>query len=187
MLRLFYDQKDGGFFQMDGHDISVLIRSKEDYDGAEPSGNSMATLLLLRLAQFGVEAAVPAAPTTYRDAAEKTLALFGEHMRKAPQVVPQMLCALDSCLNVPKQIVIAGQPGAEDTQAMLLVIRGRHLPNKVVLIVDDQLKKLLPYTNDMKMLEGKATAYVCANFTCQLPTTDLMELQKSLESTHVAR
>ena len=77
MLKLFYDPKDGGFFQTDGRDASVLVRSKEDYDGAEPSGNSMATLLLLRLAQFsddGVVASVTDAGKQPRTAAATTIA-----------------------------------------------------------------------------------------------------------------
>ena len=174
MLKLFYDPKDGGFFQTDGRDASVLVRSKEDYDGAEPSGNSMATLLLLRLAQFTDRA-------EYRAAAEKTLRLFGDHLHKAPHVVPQMLCALDFYLSKPKQIVIVGQPDAADTRTMLHAIHERFLPNKIVLLADDRLTPLLPYAKDMKMVDGKATAYVCVNYACQLPTTDLTQLQKSLE------
>jgi uncharacterized protein YyaL (SSP411 family) len=165
MLKLFYDSKDGGFFQTDGRDTSVLLRSKEDYDGAEPSGNSMATLLLLRLAKFGDRA-------PYQEAAEKTLKLFGDHMRKAPQVVPQMLCALDFYLSKPKQIILVGKPDAADTRAMLRAVRERYLPNKIVLIPDDRLTRLAPHIKDMKMVDGKATAYVCVNYACQLPTTD---------------
>ncbi len=165
MLKLFYDPTDGGFFQTDGRDASVLVRSKEDYDGAEPSGNSMATLLLLRLAKFGDRA-------PHQEAAEKTLKLFGDHMRKASQVVPQMLCALDFYLSKPKQMVIAGKPDAEDTQVMLRAVRERYLPNKIILVPDDRLTKLAPYTKDMKMTDRKATAYVCINYACQLPTTD---------------
>jgi uncharacterized protein YyaL (SSP411 family) len=169
MIKLFYDPKDGGFFQTDGCDASVLVRSKEDYDGAEPSGNSIATLLLLRLAQFTDR-------EDYRKAAEKTLAAFSAHMQRAPQVVPQMLCALDFYLSKPKQIIIAGKPA----DAMLRAVREKFLPNKIVARADDRLVKLMPYIKDMKPLDGKATAYVCVNYTCQLPTSDVATLQKSL-------
>ena len=157
MLKSFYDSKDGGFFQTDGRDASVLIRSKEDYDGAEPSGNSMATLLLLRLAQF-------ADRDEYRTAAGKTLAAFATHMQRAPHVVPQMLCALDFYLSTPKQIVLTGPD-----PALLRVIRDRYLPNKIVMI------------ESRPTIGGKPTAYVCENFVCRLPTNDVEAVQKLLE------
>ena len=173
MLSLFYDPKNGGFFQTDGSDASVLVRSKQDYDGAEPSGNSMAALLLLRLAQFTDRA-------RYREAAEKTLELFAQLMHSAPQIVPQMLCALDFYLSQPKQIVIAGKPEAPDTDAMLHAIRETFLPNKITLLADDRLAKLIPYVTDRPMVDGEATAYVCVNYACQLPTTDAATLTKLL-------
>jgi uncharacterized protein YyaL (SSP411 family) len=174
MLAQFYDATAGGFFQTDGRDPSVIVRAKEDYDGAEPSGNSMAALLLLRLAQFTDRA-------DYRDAAEKTLQLFGDHLRKAPSTVPQMLCVLDSYLSKPKQIVIAGKAGAADTQAMLRAVRERYLPNAIVILADGgesqkALAKLLPFLETIRPVEGKATAYVCVNYACQLPTNERSKL-----------
>jgi uncharacterized protein YyaL (SSP411 family) len=171
MLAQFYDPKDGGFFQTDGHDASVIVRAKEDYDGAEPSGNSMAALLLLRLAQFTDRA-------QYRDATEKTLQLFSDHLHKAPSTVPQMLCVLDFDLSKPKQIVIAGKADAADTRTMLRTIHERYLPNAIVILADGSksqktLAKLLPFLETIKPVGGKATAYVCVNYACQLPTNDI--------------
>jgi hypothetical protein len=170
MLAQFYDAKEGGFFQTDGRDPSVIVRSKEDYDGAEPSGNSMATLLLLRFAQFTDRA-------DYRDAAEKTLQLFSGHLSKAPQVMPQLLCALDFYLSQPKQIVVAGKADAADTRAMLRALNEQYLPNAIVILAeggDSQktLVKLLPFLETIKAIDGKATAYVCVNYACQLPTSN---------------
>ena len=167
----FTIRKTAEFFQTDGRDPSVIVRSKEDYDGAEPSGNSMAALLLLRLAQFTDRA-------SYRDAAEKTLQLFGDHLRKAPSTVPQMLCVLDFYLSKPKQIVIAGKSDAADTQAMLHAVREHYLPNAIVIVADGgdsqkTLTKLLPSLETIKAMDGKATAYVCVNYACQLPTNDV--------------
>jgi hypothetical protein len=178
MLDLFYDAKDGGFFQTDGRDSSVIVRAKEDYDGAEPSGNSMATLLLLRLARF-----TDSAP--YRQAAEKTLALFSEHLHKAPYAAPQMLCALDVALSKPKEIIITGQPDAADTRAMLAAIHERYLPNKILLVADGSerqqtLANLVAFLDAMKPVGGKTTAYVCVNHACQLPTTDVEAMLKLL-------
>ena len=178
MLAQFYDAKAGGFFQTDGRDPSVIVRAKEDYDGAEPSGNSMAELLLLRLAQFTDR-------TDYRDAVEKTLQLFGDHLRKAPSTVPQMLCVLDFYLSKPKQIVIAGKAGAADTQAMLRAVRERYLPNAIVILADGgesqkALAKFLPFLETIEPVGGKATAYVCVNYACQLPTNDRGKLAELL-------
>jgi len=178
MIARFYDAKEGGFFQTDGHDPSVIVRSKEDYDGAEPSGNSMAALLLLRLAQFTDRA-------NYREAAEKTLQLFGDHLRKAPSTVPQMLCVLDLSLSKPKQIMIAGQADAADTQAMLHAVHERYLPNAILIVADGgdsqkALTELLPSLETIKPIDGKATAYVCVNYACQLPTSDRSKLAELL-------
>ena len=178
MVAQFYDPKDGGFFQTDGRDPSVIVRAKEDYDGAEPSGNSMATLLLLRLAQFTDRA-------NYRDAAEKTLQLFSDHLRKGPSTVPQMACALNFYLSKPKQIVIAGKLDAVDTRAMLHVVHERYLPNVIVIFADGgdsqkTLTKLLPFLETIKAIDGKATAYVCVNYACQLPTNDLSKFTQLL-------
>ena len=178
MVGSFYDPANGGFFQTDGSDASVLVRSKEDYDGAEPSGNSMAALLLLRLSQFTDN-------DHYRKAADKTLALFNQHMQKAPSVVPQMLCALDFALSKPKQIVIAGKFGAPDTHTLLRAVYDHYWPNKILLLADDgtaqkTLAKLLPFLVATKPVDGNATAYVCINYACQLPTTDVKVLAKQL-------
>jgi uncharacterized protein YyaL (SSP411 family) len=178
MLAQFCDVKDGGFFQTDGRDPSVIVRSKEDYDGAEPSGNSMAALLLLRLAQFTDRA-------DYRDAAEKTLQLFGDHLRKAPSTVPQMLCVLDFYRSKPKQIVIVGKADAADTQVMLQAVHERYLPNAIVILADGgdsqkALAKLLPFLESIKTMDDKATAYVCVNYACQLPTSDVGKMGEML-------
>jgi uncharacterized protein YyaL (SSP411 family) len=182
MLNQFYDAKEGGFFQTDGRDTSVIVRSKEDYDGAEPSGNSMATVLLLRLVQFTDR-------SDYRNAAEKTLQLFSGHLAKAPQVVPQLLCALDFYLSKPKQIVVAGKADAADTRVLLRALHEQYLPNAIVILAEGDesqksLVKLMPFLETIKPLDGKATAYVCVNYACQLPTSDLSKMLALLLPVH---
>jgi len=176
--RLFYDAKDGGFFMTTGEDASIISRPKEDYDGAEPSGNSISVLNLLRLAQFADKA-------EYRDMVGKTLQLFGERLRKVPQVAPQMLVALDFSLQKPKQIVIAGKPDATDTKRMLRAVHERFLPARIILLVDGgpaqaELSKRLPFLKGIAPKDGKATAFVCENYACKLPTTDVEQLKKQL-------
>ena len=164
MLQLFYDSTAGGFFMNDGTDPSVILRVKDEYDGAEPSGNSIAVRLLLRLALLTDR-------TDFRAAAERTLTLFGPRMNSTAHAVPEMLCALDLALGQPRQIVVAGEPAAPDTQALLRVVRRPYRPNKVVVLARDQ-------STPRPALDGKATAYVCVDRTCQLPTTDPDELEK---------
>ena len=164
MLRQFYDTTDGGFFMTDGTDPSVILRAKDEYDGAEPSGNSIATQLLLRLALLTDR-------SDFREAAERTLTLFAPRMQSTPHAVPEMLCALDFAIGRPQQIVIAGEPAAPDTQALLRVVHRRYLPNKIVMLARDQ-------TTARPMIDGKATAYVCVDRTCRLPVSEPAELAK---------
>ena len=169
-LELFWDPKDGGFYSGTGQDPSILLRMKEDYDGAEPSANSVSVLNLLRLAQITDK-------DEWRQKAEKGIAVFSSRLKAFPQAMPQMLAALDYYLSKPKQIILAGTAGGDDTKAMLKVVHGRFLPNKILLLADGaggqkELSRLLPVISTMTPLKGKATAYVCENYTCQLPTSD---------------
>ena len=104
----------------------------------------------------------------------------------------QMLAAIDFSLDKPKQIIIAGKPHAPDTRAMLRAVHERFIPNKILLLADGgegqaYLGKSLPFIASVKMLDGKAAAYVCENYACQLPTAEggvmvgLLERKKSAE------
>ena len=110
--------------------------------------------------------------------AEKTLHLFGGRLQSIPHAMPQMLVAVDFSLDKPKQIILAGQPEAPDTRALLRAIHERFIPNKILLLADgdkelNYLGKHLPFVNSMAMINGKATAYICENYACQLPTTEI--------------
>ncbi len=144
---------------------------KEDHDGAEPTGNSIAALNLLRLAQMTDN-------NDWQQKGAQTIATFAERLQQYPSIMPQMLAALDFQLDKPKQIIIAGAPGAADTQKMLREIHRRYLPNKIILLADGgegqkQLSKYLPFVASVSMQNGKATAYVCENYVCKLPTADV--------------
>ena len=169
MIELFHDRAGGGFFMTDGRDPSVIIRAKEDYDGAEPSGNSVATLLLLRLAAL-------TETDRYRAVAEKTLGTFQVHLTRAPQTVPQMLCALEFALGKPRQIVIAGARDAADTAALRRVVHQSFQPHTVLVLAADGGA----FARTLKPVADKATAYVCENFACQLPTSDPAALARQL-------
>ncbi len=168
---LFWDKTGGGFYDTSGKDETVLSRMKEDYDGAEPTGNSIAALNLLRLAQMTDN-------DDWHQKGAKTIVTFGERLQQYPSIMPQMLAALDFQLDKPKQIIIAGAPEAMDTQKMLREIHSRYLPNKIILLADGgegqkRLSKYLPFIASVSMQNGKATAYICENYVCKLPTADV--------------
>ena len=175
---LFFDDVGGGYFNTSGQDASILIRMKEDYDGAEPSPNSIALMNLLRLTQMTND-------ETFRLHADKTLAGFSTHLKRAPHAMPQMMVAFSFSLDKPRQIIIAGKPGAADTRAMFKAVHEQYVPNKVLLLADGgagqaQLAKYVEVIGTLSMLDGKATAYVCENYACQLPTTDVKKLVELL-------
>jgi uncharacterized protein len=176
--RIFFDKKNGGYFSTSGEDKSVLLRMKEDNDGAEPSSNSISALNLLRLAQLRGE-------TEYRDRAGKTIRAFGGILERAPTALPQMLVALDYSLGKPRQIVIAGEARSAATRKLLDEVRRHYLPKTTLLLADQgggqrYLGEKLEAVREMKMVNGQAAAYVCENFTCQSPITDVRDLRKFL-------
>ena len=179
-IKLFYDGERGGFFDTSGRDKSVLIRTKEWYDGAEPTGNSIAILNLLRLAQFTNN-------EQYDAIARKSVAFFGERMLEAPQAVPQFLVALDFSLAKPKQIIVAGKLDDDLTKALLREVHSRFIPNKILLLADGRegqrrLASFVPFVGSIRMIDGKATAYFCEDYACQLPTSDPLDVAKLLSN-----
>ncbi len=176
---LFYDSELGGFFDTTGEDSTLLLRTKETYDSAQPSGSSITILNLLRLSQMTKN-------EDWRKLAERTLIFYGAQLAAGPEAMPQMLSALDFHLGSVKQIVIAGDPKREDTRALLKKIHEIYLPHKVILSADngsgqEYLGQLIPSIKGMKPLQGKAAAYVCENYACKLPTSDLKTLARLLE------
>ncbi len=174
MIDLFYDHETGGFFSASSDDQSVIIRMKEDHDGAEPSPNSIAVLNLLRLAQMTDRA-------DFRDSAEKTLQFFSQLIDKAPSYLPQMLVALDFYLQKPKQIILAGRLDSPDMTAMRRAIYSTYLPNKVLIHAAPETAKQLEFLNAiLKDATDTPTAFVCIDYACQLPTTDVKVLESLL-------
>jgi uncharacterized protein len=176
---LFEDSSTGAFFTTAAGDASLVLRMKDDYDGAEPSGNSLALSNLLRLAHITDRA-------EYRDAAERTLRALSPKMTSQPVAVPQMLVALQYSQATKREVVIAGDPQRELTQAFLRKVRTSFQPNTVVLLVDSEatreaLAKYFPAITNMREINGKPTAYVCQNYTCQLPTNEISKFIELLQ------
>ncbi|HUZ46055.1 MAG TPA: thioredoxin domain-containing protein [Terriglobia bacterium] len=176
--RIFWDGENGGYFANSGEDASILVRMRDAYDGAEPSGNSVAAMNLLRLAQMTDRGA-------WRAKAQELFSAFGRHLENAPETVPQMVAAVDFSLVPPRQVVIAGDAASPDAQALLRVVHELYFPNKVLFLVDtpeqrEQLAKWLPFIQGMQQLDGKPTAYVCENYVCKLPTSDPRQVAELL-------
>ena len=162
-VELFEDRENGGFFSTGEAAESLVLRLKDDHDGAEPSGNSMMTMALLRLQRMtGRE--------DFRAAAARTLDAFSSKMTSGGAGVPQMLVALAFSTGKPMEIVLAGPPSG----AMLAAIRRRFLPNAVVARSSEAAVA-------MPAVDEKTTVYVCSNFACNLPVTDVDQLDELLE------
>ena len=175
---LFWDARNGGYFTSAGNDPNILLRLKEDNDNAEPAPSSIAALNLLRLAQIRDAKEL-------RERAGQTIAAFAGSLNHFPSAMPLMLVALDFSLTKPRQIIIAGKPGATDTRELLVETRRHYLPNTIVLLADGgegqkYLAGKLKEIKEMKPIDGKAAAYVCENFTCKAPVTSAEELRKLL-------
>jgi uncharacterized protein YyaL (SSP411 family) len=168
---LFEDRESGAFFSTAAGKGDLILRMKEDYDGAEPSGNSVAALNLLRLAQFTDRA-------DFRQSGERTLRAFAPRMVSGAAGVPQMLVAYLFSLSKPKQVVLTGDRESPDTREFLRALNRRFDPNRIVFLVDGAetrgaLAERLPALAGMEALNGKTTAYVCENYACKLPVTEV--------------
>jgi hypothetical protein len=177
--RLFFDEKNSGYFSTSGNDESVFLRMKDDNDGAEPGASSVAALNLLRLAQFRDD---PAAAGAER--ARKTIDAFATTLSHFPSAMPLMLVALDYSLSKPRQIVIAGKKDIPETKALVKEVHRHFLLNTVLFLADAEAQRYLGDKNEairaMSPIDGKSTAYVCENFTCKAPVTDPKQLAELL-------
>ena len=176
--RLFFDEKNGGYFSTSGKDESVFLRMKDDNDGAEPAASSVAALNLLRLSQFRDDQKMA-------ERAKKTIDAFATTLLHFPSAMPQMLVALDYSLSKPRQIVIAGKKDAPETKALLKEVHRHFLPKTILVLADGaEGQKYLGEKNEairaMSLVDGKPAAYVCENFTCKAPVTDPKQLAKLL-------
>ena len=182
LLSHFWDSEKGGFYFTPDYNEELLVRQKEIHDGAIPSGNSVSMLNLFKLSRITGDQKLA-------EYAVKTGDVFSENIKQSPSSYTNFLSAFDfgvkSC-----EIVIAGNYDSEDTGKMLRALRKEFLPNKVVLFKDESrdkskktadISKIAKYTENQNMLDGKATVYVCKNFSCSSPVTDISDLNKLLD------
>lgn len=183
LLDTFWDKERGGFFDTSGKDPSLLVRIKEHYDGAEPAGNSMAALILLRLSEM-------TGTTEWRRKAENLFDAFAAILDQRPVTVPFLASALDFSLQKPLQVVIAGEKTGPSTRQLVRELASHFIPNKIVLYADggagqQELSETLPFLKDMRPIDGVPAAYVCRGFVCKMPTSDPRVFRTLLEGSRI--
>ncbi len=176
----FWDEAGAGWFSTTGEDPTVLLRLKEDYDGAEPSASALALLNLLTLTHLRPDAARTAR-------VERALARFGPRLGDLARGIPLVAAALSTWHAGVGQAVIVGRSGAPDFEALQSVLASRYLPFVVTVPVDvggrgAKLVDHLPFVQSMSAIGAAATAYVCRNFMCQAPATSPASLMAALEA-----
>ena len=175
MIDQFWDEVQGGFFFTGRDHETLIVRSKNPYDNATPSGNSVGAMALMRLG-------ILAGQATYWDMAGQVVRTFLPYMRELPSGFGQMVCTLDFYVHRPVEIAIVG--GAPDGPLARLA-RGAHLSNRVLCGAaspGEALDSGVPLLQDKTAVEGRETAYVCRNFACSAPVTDADVLEKMLVS-----
>jgi len=178
LTRHFWDKDNGGYYFTPDDGENLILRQKEVYDGAVPSGNSVAMLNLIRLSRLTGNQELEAQ-------AAAISRVFAGSIRRSPAGHAQFMIAMGFLTHPAYEIVIAGRPGAEDTEEMLREIGRHYLPNTVVLLrppekLSSDIVSIAPFTKDLKPIDDAATAYVCTNFTCHSPTTDSDEMLRLL-------
>ncbi|HEX5709627.1 MAG TPA: thioredoxin domain-containing protein [Pyrinomonadaceae bacterium] len=178
MVEEFWDEEQGGFFYTSRSGEQLIVRNKDFFDNATPSGNSVAAEVLLRLS-------VLTGDEDFRRKATNVFRLIYDPMRRYPSAFGYALGALDFYLSTPKEIVIiSASDGDEGADALAREVWKRYLPNKVVVASregDEEAARLVPLLAGREARGGKATAYVCENYACQQPVTSPEELAAQLD------
>jgi uncharacterized protein YyaL (SSP411 family) len=178
----YEDKQAGGFFMTSNDHEALLAREKPNSDGAEPSGNSVHILNLLRLYEFTTE-------DRYRVRAEKALQAFGEILKRTPAALSEMLLTVDYYLDTPKEIVIVTPKSRAEAEPFLTQLRTTFLPNRIVVVTTEgedlaSQATLVPLVASKIAQGGKATAYVCEQKVCALPTTEPAIFAKQISTVH---
>lgn len=172
MLNHFWDSDSGGFFQTSDQHEALIIRPKSLLDEAVPSGNGIASLVLLRLAAL-------LGTADYERQARAPIELVAAAFARYPTAAASTLCALDTLLATPQEVAIIGTPDHEDTTAMLRALYDQYLPHTSIAVAspdDAAAREAIPLLHDRPQRDNRSTAYVCRSFTCLAPTTSVDQL-----------
>ena len=178
MDRNFWDAEKGGYFNSAAGAPDVVVRLKEDYDGAEPAASSSAAINLFRLSSLNGDESL-------RERGRRTIAAFRGRWEEAPHAMPQLLCAFEHALEPPRHVVLTGNPASPEFAALAAVVHGRLGPRRVLIALDapgarDWFASRLTWLAAMGAADGVPTAYVCEEFVCRAPAHSQAELRKAL-------
>ncbi|MFT7539051.1 MAG: hypothetical protein ACI9F2_001205, partial [Lysobacterales bacterium] len=180
MLILFWDDRKGGFY-FTAHDSEVLLfQQKEIYDGAIPSGNSMAAMVLVRLSHITFD-------SVFNKKLEEMFKIFSSSLKKRPSAYAQMLSAFSFVIGPSVEIVIAEGKEFGIKEEVLKYIAEEYIPNGVILLRPFKTKEreiltsMASFVEKQQPLKDKTTVYVCQNHVCKLPVTNIEDLQKVLK------
>ncbi len=177
-IELFWDDEDGGFFFTSKDSEELIVRQKEIYDGAIPSGNSVSLLNLLRLARITGRADL-------KNKGDALVKCFSGAVSKAPFVFSQFLCGLDFLLGPSYEFVIAGNDNDPNTKKIINLVRNKFIPNKIILLknkISTELDNIATFTKDLKMIDGKTTLYLCRDYTCEVPVNNLSKAEELINT-----
>jgi uncharacterized protein YyaL (SSP411 family) len=178
MIEEFWDAEDGGFYYTGASGEKLIVRHKDFFDNATPSGNSVAAEVILRLS-------VLTEREDYRRKAVTVFRLVRDAAERYPSAFGRLLSALDFQLATPKEIVIVGDANDTATRSLTKEVWSRYLPNKVVAQArgdEGEAAQIVPLLRERKMIDGRPTAYVCENYACLQPVNDATELAAQLEA-----
>lgn len=176
----YWDDQTGGFYFTPDDGERLIVRKKEVYDGAVPSGNSVSLHNLLRLARYTGEAHL-------EEKAGALVKAFSEQIIQMPSAYTQFLASVDFALGPAFEVVVSGPSGADDTEEMLGALKTRFIPNQITIFrpaaeESPEIDRVIPFMKNHVSLEGRATAYVCRGFSCTAPTTDVDEMLSLLQT-----
>lgn len=178
MIDLFWDDQDDGFFFYGKDGEQLLIRPKEIYDGAMPSGNAVAALNLLRLASFTMD-------ETLQTIADKQIKAFAGSVQEQPTSHSFMLVAMQFALGKRQEIVISGDPNDGLTKSMILEVQKAFCPNAIIALrpqgkADGNMKLFFPAIDQRSSISNQAAVYICENYACRQPIHELETLKEQL-------
>ena len=171
MVDEFWDITNGGFFLGSENSEKLIVRAKTGYDGAMPSGNSVAAMNCSKLNRITGE-------TKWAEISDKIFMTFSNEIQKTPSGYASMVNAFLFNIDSPKEIVIVGSSRDDETKKAIKKIKSEYVPSKVIIFkdTDDELNKLSPlakWTVTQETIDEKTTYYICQDFACKVPTTDL--------------
>ena len=171
MVSEFWDTENGAFFLGSNNSEKLIVRAKTGYDGAIPSGNSVAAMNFIKLNRITGE-------TKWVEISDKIFMTFSKEISNTPSAFAHMLNAFLFESNEPKEVVVVGSGKDPETKLAIEKIKSIYIPSKVIIFkdTDDKSNKLTPlakWTMTQESIDDKTTFYVCRDFACKIPTTDL--------------